>query len=534
MGHIRKMRESLLNALAAVAVAAGAFVGGGFLEGFRDAYVIVTALLMGMFSFLSLYLFTINRQARAGEYTRELIASVLSDDTGELELVDESLPTCWEVLTCCYPQCTVYGQEHVRCWLVDGTFCRGEHEGSFPNKLDYCFECEVFTLAVRGDPVREMEERFRGMMRLLGDREKKLSEMYQRSEMQRQTLEHLLNMSRQALSSLELDALLELLMKQVVGPSADFAAFFIKSREGSFELRSQEGFRAGVTPKLLVGEGADFLEAVIGAGEVLIRRDVAREPWVSSQFLAGAFPTSVIGIPLVNRGGKLGVLIAGTFRDEPYSETERQAFQMAGDQIAMAVANASMYESVSRMAATDGLTGLANHRAFYEAIYRELERSRRYGRPVSLIMMDIDDFKQFNDRFGHPQGDKVLAEVAKIIRDSVRVVDTAARYGGEEFAVLLPETPYQAGEEVAGSAMQVGERIRASVEGHLFEGRPGRRDQRMTVSAGIAEYPAHADGPAAIVYRADVALYEAKRRGKNRVELASEMRKDKGVASAGQ
>jgi diguanylate cyclase (GGDEF)-like protein len=414
---------------------------------------------------------------------------------------------------------------------VDGTFCRGEIGGDFPDKLEYCYQCEVFKTAVDDDPVREMEERFYGLMYLLGDREHQVEEMYQGSELQRQMLEFLLNLSRKALSSLELDALLELVVSQVVGKVADFAVFFIVDKDGNLELHASKGFREGVYPRLIVEGGIDFVQSVIDGEDLKTSSDLVDEPWVEAQFLQEKMPTSIIGVPLVSQERKLGLLLAGTFRKEPYSDFDKQVIQVASDQIALAVSNARMYASVSRMAATDGLTGLSNHRSFFETVEKELGRSRRYGHPLSVIMADIDNFKDFNDTYGHPQGDKVLSEIAKVIRDSVRSVDTPARYGGEEFAVLLPETSLGTSEDIAGSAMQVAERMRKAVEAHEFEGRPGHRDVRLTISLGIAAHPAHASELSALVNAADEALYRAKDFGRNRVELAKQEQEQPGIAA---
>lgn len=531
MAIFNQKKEFLFHILVALSAATLAFLLGRYVEGHIDAFVVIVAVFVGVLLLLAIRWYSLYQQARVGQRTSSLISDILHGKGDGFEASHPSVPTCWKIRQCCYPQCPVFGREHVRCWLVDGTFCRGEADGRFPGKLDYCNTCEVFLQAVRDDPARAIEERFHGVIQLLGDREKKAADLYQRSETQRQMLEYLLNVSRQALSSLELDDLLSLLMRQIIGPSADFAAFFIRSQDDKLVLHASEGFKPGVHPRLADENGDDFVDAVIAGNVPVVSRAIAREPWIRDQFIREGIPTSVIGVPLVSRDRQLGLLLAGTFRDQPYSEAEKQVFQVAGSQIAMAVANAHMYEAVTLMAATDGLTGLANHRAFYEALEKELGRSRRYGRPLSLIMIDIDHFKQFNDTFGHPQGDKVLTEIAKIIRDSVRVVDTAARYGGEEFAVLLPETPYEASDDVAGSALQVAERMRVAVEGHAFEGRPGLRDARITISLGVAEHPAHAEGLTDIVYAADAALYEAKRKGRNRVELASESSRRHGVAS---
>ena len=161
-------------------------------------------------------------------------------------------------------------------------------------------------------------------------------------------------------------------------------------------------------------------------------------------------------------------------------------------------------EELERLSVTDGLTGLTNHRALMQRLGDEALRSRRNKHPFSVIMTDVDHFKQYNDAFGHPQGDGVLQRVAALLRESTRTVDCVARYGGEEFAILLPET------SMAG-ALEVAERIRARVETAEFPGRP------VTLSLGVAEFPKHAKEPQGVIEAADAALYIAKRAGRNQV-----------------
>ncbi len=157
---------------------------------------------------------------------------------------------------------------------------------------------------------------------------------------------------------------------------------------------------------------------------------------------------------------------------------------------------------LASQATTDGMTGLANHRAFQEEMQRQTARSERSAAPLSLLLLDVDKFKQYNDTFGHPAGDEVLRTVANLLASQVRDGDLPARYGGEEFAVVLPETD-------AETARQIAERIRAAVESHPFPNRT------VTVSIGVAQR-FQTETPNATIQRADVALYEAKSAGRNR------------------
>ncbi len=169
----------------------------------------------------------------------------------------------------------------------------------------------------------------------------------------------------------------------------------------------------------------------------------------------------------------------------------------------------SLYDSMKIMAVTDGLTGLFNHREFYQSLRRELERARRYRHTLSLLMIDVDDFKQFNDRFGHPAGDFALRKIGELLRKCARTTDIIARYGGEEFALILPES-------TPGGALMVAERIKSEVAEHNFI--PNASDPvLLTVSIGIYSSESGDVSEDQIVSLADEASYVAKKSGKNRV-----------------
>lgn len=164
---------------------------------------------------------------------------------------------------------------------------------------------------------------------------------------------------------------------------------------------------------------------------------------------------------------------------------------------------------------SDGLTGLFNMRYFRMQLVEEFSRSQRYSRPLTLLMLDVDHFKAYNDRNGHPAGDIVLKEVSRILIRNVRGTDIVARYGGEEFVVLLPETPLDAG-------MSVAEKIRKAVEDHYFPFAGSKTGERLSVSIGVASYPdVRVTSDQDLVESSDKALYAAKRAGRNRVFASS-------------
>lgn len=162
-----------------------------------------------------------------------------------------------------------------------------------------------------------------------------------------------------------------------------------------------------------------------------------------------------------------------------------------------------------RLASTDGLTELYNHRTFQERLTQEIARAERYKRPLSILMIDVDHFKVYNDTYGHLRGNLVLRELARLLEEMSRTSDTVARYGGEEFAVILPETDNV-------SARKIAERLRVQVERYVFPGDERMPGGALTISIGVGT---HVSGGSkdTLLQAADTALYAAKRNGRNRV-----------------
>jgi len=176
------------------------------------------------------------------------------------------------------------------------------------------------------------------------------------------------------------------------------------------------------------------------------------------------------------------------------------------NQASISIANANLHVEIERLATTDGLTGLYNHRRFQEKLSEEFKRLNRYSYQVSLILTDIDYFKKVNDTYGHPVGDLVLKGVSKIIREEIRDMDVPARYGGEEFAVILPGTD-------TDGAKNIAERLRKAVMDTTFsaDGKP----VKVTISIGVATAPVDAKGKQELIEKTDEALYHAKHNGRN-------------------
>ena len=227
-------------------------------------------------------------------------------------------------------------------------------------------------------------------------------------------------------------------------------------------------------------------------------------------------PYDALWIPLAVDERLVGCLSVDDPKDgrAPSPETIR-ALEIFANQAVTAIEIARSYADAREQSIRDGLTGVFNHRHFQESLQKEIGRAERLSRPLTILMLDIDDFKSINDRWGHPVGDAILQRVVAEIKTGVRGdTDLVARYGGEEFAVILPETP-------TSVALDVAERVRQRIDERLFRPPDGEDIIRVTVSIGLATYPDDARDKTQLLEHADSALYRAKRGGKNAVAIFS-------------
>jgi diguanylate cyclase (GGDEF)-like protein len=222
--------------------------------------------------------------------------------------------------------------------------------------------------------------------------------------------------------------------------------------------------------------------------------------------------SSGLAVPLPGENATLGYLTVFTrTKGHQYSDDDVRLLETLAVRAGPAIENANRFREARQLADLDALTGLHNRRFFHETLARECARAHRYERKLSLIVFDLDDFKDVNDRIGHLAGDAVLAEAAERVRDVVRTADVACRVGGDEFAVILPES-------AIGDADQLYRRIQNAISS-----RPLGQGGKLFLSAGVAELRAE-DDPVSFFQRADDALYRAKEAGKGRVVSANSPR----------
>jgi diguanylate cyclase (GGDEF)-like protein len=325
--------------------------------------------------------------------------------------------------------------------------------------------------------------------KMSGELERRLAELSQERGRVQSSMRRL---GEAVASNLDRDALLELVVRTAVdGVGADAGRACVRvDGTGVLDERSRVGNFNGLESALQSVEAEAFSS---GAP----RETTLGETTAIAHPLRGADAShEVVGVVSVARSG-------------PFSSGDRELFSYLAGQVARSMENVELHETTARRSVTDELTGLSNRRAFDDALAAEVERAKRFSTDVGLVLIDLDDFKLVNDTYGHPQGDVVLREVARVLRDSSREVDHPARYGGEELAAILPGTDLE-------GAFNRAERVRELIAQLRIPRLDGGGTLSITASCGVAAARAASADGRALVQAADNALYEAKRSGKNK------------------
>jgi len=274
--------------------------------------------------------------------------------------------------------------------------------------------------------------------------------------------------------------------------------------EADMVLRAHHGT---LTPRIPQGgrfpANREPWSRILAAGGTLIENDLRSAPDALHLFEGSE---SRMSIPLVSFGQILGIIGLHSSSPDAFRETDLQSLESVADICATSIQNAHYVERVKQLAYLDGLTGIFNRRFFELRIMEEIERARRYGTGMAVIIVDIDQFKRLNDEFGHLLGDEVLRQVSSILHQQLRKIDVVCRYGGEEFGILLTQTSSEL-------AISVAEKLRKTIEQWQFPGVP----RTVTISAGVAAFPAHGTTRDDLVRAADTGLYAAKQAGRNRI-----------------
>lgn len=322
-------------------------------------------------------------------------------------------------------------------------------------------------------------------------------------------LEVLFEIARTIASTLDLN--------EVLSRIASLLPTRLKVDRSSVMLLNQDG-KLEVLKAFPPNEGSEGLQFEVGEGiaghAAMSRKSVyVADLEVEQRFkLLNTAPKRgcLLSIPMLQGTELLGVLNFERRQKADFDREEIEYFTAVADQVTIAVQNARLHEQTVALSITDPLTGIPNRRHLFQQLEAEVNRAKRYGTPISLVMIDIDHFKHLNDAAGHRAGDVALKQVTTALRQIVRKVDTLARYGGEEFVVLLPQVDRE-------EALEVAEKLRRVVEETTFEHGAVQPGGRVTISVGVATLPTDATEQARLVDAADSALYASKRGGRNRV-----------------
>jgi diguanylate cyclase (GGDEF)-like protein len=316
-------------------------------------------------------------------------------------------------------------------------------------------------------------------------------------------------------SEIMLDRLLEKIMHMSVTNAGAQRGYMILESDGELTIEASEDVDKNemqVMQSIVLKEFPDICHSIVNyvyhSGDDIVLGNAAKEGlFTNDPYIMRMQCKSILCTPIMSKGKLSGILyMENNLSENAFTPERLELLRSFSVQAAISIENARLFE----LATTDGMTKLYVHRYFQLLLDKEIRRSQRHQKKFSLVMMDIDNFKSFNDTYGHQLGDKVLKEVAAVAKKNSRSEDIVARYGGEEFIMILPETD-------ANQAMICAERIRASVAeiGIPFED----KTLRVTISLGISTYPDHALAKEELIHKADAALYASKHKGKNCVSI---------------
>ena len=233
------------------------------------------------------------------------------------------------------------------------------------------------------------------------------------------------------------------------------------------------------------------------------------QSYKNSQVVQMLKSDELVLIPLKAKDKVNGIIVADNFiTKKPITKDDLRMLIMLANQAGLAIENSQLYEKTVMRAHMDTLTELWNHGYFQYILQTQLEKARATNKPLTLVMLDIDDFKVYNDTLGHQSGDRILKELAFVLKNQSRKMDYVCRYGGEEFTIILPQTEKQ-------EAFMIAERLRMDIEKHAFIHEEILPQRKLTISIGLAVFPEDGQSPAEIISASDKRLYEAKKKGKN-------------------
>lgn len=352
------------------------------------------------------------------------------------------------------------------------------------------------------DYIRRSERRFLNLFDTLNQRTSEL-------EKSQAHLEMIYENSRILSGILNIDEVVEGVMKitsEILAYPA--SGLLLSSSGGNLVFRGRSvGNQRNYHLKAVDSEKNSLIKRVVEQSEAVTIKDISgREDYQPLRDNA----KSVILVPLLTHGKAIGVLLAESPQERAFGQRHIKILSVVARSAAIALENATLHRKMEELTITDELTGIYNYRYFATKLKEEQRRAARYDLPLSLIMLDIDWFKKFNDTYGHEIGNLILKGITEVVKQCIRDVDIFCRYGGEEFVVILPQTPQI-------EVTKIGERIRRQIEGTAFGGGDNLPELKVTVSVGVSSFPENGKPHEELLSVVDQALYRAKGAGKNMV-----------------
>jgi len=305
--------------------------------------------------------------------------------------------------------------------------------------------------------------------------------------------------------------------KELAGAKRASAMVVERMPEDTIVVKAVGGVPQEISERLRFVKKGSVTHYVVMYGKPILVRDIEAVTIFTSSGHRGYETSSFVSIPMKLGNGNFGVLnVTDKLDGGPFTWEDLGILTDFARYAALAIERTSYYQELKRqefLAITDELTGLYNRRYFMERLEDEIQRSRRYSHPLCVTVIDVDDFKLYNDTNGHILGDKVLKDIADMLKGLTRRTDMVFRLGGDEFAIVFPETSKEIAEHIV-------ERIREAIRNHKFMGKDAQ-PKRLTVSLGVAAYPDDAERGIELLEKADQAMYQAKIAGKDRVVLYS-------------
>ncbi len=299
------------------------------------------------------------------------------------------------------------------------------------------------------------------------------------------------------------------------------------SGDGTFKLSAEATGNSNSGFELILDSESALLKLLQKSAKPLLMPLVGsglspKEPFLDAAAQAGF----QIASPIKVSGRIECIILVGEKKDKgQYLNQDIDSFYSISNIASLALENIKQYSTIEKLSYTDSMTGIYNYRYFYKRLSEEILRAQRYNREIALVIMDIDNFKTFNDNFGHQAGDMVLKQLSELITRTIRSIDVVSRYGGEEFCIIMPDTG------TANCSIFI-ERLRAEIAGFKFESEASHINS-ITVSVGGAVYPYHGTNPDRLIYCSDMALLKAKSSGRNRALMYSVNSDDKGDLMSG-